>query len=328
MIMRKLLTCCAFIANVALSIDYEIDIDMMAYGQALSQKNGVSNTYIGELCDIIGNIRLNDDIGVYTELISDKRCIHDRLPEVNATYIYYIFDIAGELRLGCDLPLDSTMTFLSKRTYENRSAGSYFNTEQSKFFDRYSIVDSCSMLKISWISPTYRGIRLAISYAPDSSICRGKYRYSPVKHLACIGLSYERGLSENVNIGLSVIGVTGQSGSSYVRNAKSCTLEGYLSYKNWTINGRIVSDSSSLKADDKNDSSYEINAIYKHKRGSIYIGHFISHRHSITSKYYSVGLTQKIMSCEGFAEYKRILSKENNGHIVIFGVKKHIHISR
>jgi len=327
-IMRKLVTCCAFIANVALSIDYEIDIDMMVYGQVVSQKNGVSNTYIGELCDIIGNIRLNDDIGVYTELISDKRCINDRLPEVNAAYIYYIFDMAGELRFGCDVPLDSTMTLLPKKVYENRNAGSYFKIVQSACFDRYSLVDSCSTLKISWISPTYRGIRLAISYAPDSSICRGKYRYSPVKHLACIGLSYERGISENVNVGLSVVGVAGQSVASGVRNAKSCTLEGYISYKNWTINGRIVSDFSSLKADDKNDTSHEMNAIYQHKRGSIYIGHFISHRHSITSKCYSVGFTQKIMSCEGFAEYKRVLSKDNNGHSVIFGVKKHIHISR
>lgn len=326
--MRKLLTCCAFITNVALSIDYEIDIDIMAYGQVISQKNGVSNTYMGELCDIIGNIRLNDDIGAYTELVSDKRCIHDRLPEINAAYIYYVFDVAGELRLGCDVPLDSTMTLLPKKAYEQRSAGSYFNTVQSECFNRYSIVDSSSMLKISWISPTYGGVRLAISYAPDSSICRGKCRYSPVKHLACIGLSYEKGLSENVNVGLSVIGVTGQSGSYNARNAKSCTFEGYLSYKNLTINGRIVSDFSSLKADNKNDTSYAMNAIYKHKRGSIYVGRFISHRNSIKSKYYSIGFTQKIMSCEGFAEYKRMLSEDNNGHIVIFGVKKHIHISR
>ena len=155
-------------------IEYEGSVEVGAYGVSISQKNGVNNTYLGSLIDAILDVRLNEDFGVYTNIVADKRCIYDRLSEVNAAYLYYVFDIAGELHIGHDKPIDNYIKVIEPDWFDNRTISSYFN---GAGFSRYSISDDHSAMRVMWLSPEYKGWKLAAGYVPNSSICRGKSNY-------------------------------------------------------------------------------------------------------------------------------------------------------
>ena len=305
-------------------IEYSINCDAIAIGQYLDQKDGHCNTYLGELLSITSDIRLTQDFGLNLNLVSDKRCINDKLTEINAAYLYYIFDMLGEVHLGNDKPIDQYIKSIDEDVCENRSISSYFNCPYDSF-SKYTIVDDHSALRLMWLSPTFNGFKIGLSYIPNSSICRGiSKRYA--KNLISLGISYEGG-QDNVTYGLSSIGYLGKAYESTLRNIKALACEGVIGYKNIALSGRTIFDGSSLQRLEQNnfDTTYMVDLSYTVRNTKLSIGHIVSHRTSEsfeTAKAYTASVQHKIGRYNLFTQYKRLYSKNNNGHIITFGISR------
>lgn len=305
-------------------IEYEGSVEVGAYGVSISQKNGVNNTYLGSLIDAILDVRLNEDFGVYTNIVADKRCIYDRLSEVNAAYLYYVFDIAGELHIGHDKPIDNYIKVIEPDWFDNRTISSYFN---GAGFSRYSISDDHSAMRVMWLSPEYKGWKLAAGYVPNSSVCRGKSNYY-TRDLVNIGLSYSGAVNEDCKYGFAILSHFGRSYDDGYHGVKSFSIEGNLSYRQFSVNGRLVNDLSSLHKilSKKHDTCGEVNFVYKMGQFSLNCGYFWSHRQlsdgqNSFSKSYSIGGKYVYKEYEIFGKYRKIFTAGNDGQIFMVGVK-------
>lgn len=302
-------------------LDYSIHVDIVAMGQYIDQKNGLCNTYIGELLNITSDIRFNDDFGLNINVVSDKRCINDRLPEINTAYLYYVFDMLGEIHIGHDRPIDQYINSIDQNVFENRSISSYFNCPV-EIFSKYSIADDHSALRATWLSPTVNGFKLGLSYIPNSSVCRGISKHY-TRDLIGFGASYEGG-RDSFKYGASAIQYFARAYNANTRSVQATWCEGFVGYKGLTLSGRIIFDGNSLQqlSQDRPSTTYGLDISYTKKNTTFLVGHTISHKYNETFRAYTTSIQQKIGNNTLFTQYKHLHSKNNKGHIIMIGMSR------
>lgn len=307
------------IAGTLRSYGVECDIDLDFITHSVSSSEDI---HVGGMIDAGINLRFNEDLGLFTNVLIDKRCIDDRLPEIGAVYFYNVFDYAGELRVGFDKPSDEYLHAIDKKWFENRL---YTYSTQGSRLSKYTRVDDHSTLRITWISPTIKGIKLLCSYIPNSSVCRGKYSYY-AKNVVTFGASYDGGLNDKLSFGGSGVLFLGQSYSNDYHHLKSFVIEGYLRYANFTVNNRFVHNGTStqLLNSDKSDHSYEVNLIYSKNALQVGIGHCVLHRLSDVSKIYNICLEYKFKRCDTYVEIKNIRTASRRWNSFSFGIRKRV----
>ncbi len=316
------------ISNVILAVEYETDVDVSLIATYVKQSNNINNSYISELIRLNFDARFNDDFGCATNIVSDKRQINDKLTELNNLYGYYIFDKAGEIHFGHDRPIDQYIRVMEDNSIiENRNISGYLKLRSSILFNKYSIVDDHSCLKIMWMTPTFNGYKFGVSYAPNTSLCRG-ISETYTKDLISIGAMHNGIFFNKVPFGTSIIGYIGKSFHKKQHNVKSVMCEFYIKYHQLSINNRIVIDNSSLQSLDINnlDALYYSNIQYTIKKLKLSLGYLTSCKtvavNRFRSKAYTASILYKANKFDTFINFKHLHTKETTGNSFSIGITK------
>ena len=162
---------------------------------------------------------------------------------------------------------------------------------------------------------------------PKSSICRGKSNYY-VRDLVNFGLSYSGGINEDWKYGFAILSHFGRSYNNGCHGVKSFSIEGDLSYRQISVNGRLVNDLSSLHKilSKKHDTCGEVNIVYNAGQFSLSGGYFWSNRQlpdgqNSFSRSYNFGAKYLYKKYEIFGKYRKLFTSGNNGQIFMLGVK-------
>ncbi len=286
------------------------------------------NLYCEFLADVIADYRVynrgDHTGGILCEFKLDKSVEKNfRKSELYRSYIYYIFDYIGEIRIGNDrdaIFYSSIIDGVNDLYGINRlQRYSYLSRNDTGKLDNYFLNPWNDIsTKFLWISPLIRGWKLALSYSPDSNRMHF-YDYKETinsKNVLSGVCSYERGATSGLNYKFLAGGKVGRHRKKDVRPLNSYLFGGGIGYKNISFEFNYINNKKSFTS--LNDTLGDSGRIYKYKISCnfgdhvVYLGYVFRKKTNNLSKNNQISIKKVGFECcvnhllTFLCEYRRV----------------------
>lgn len=298
--------------NLLENLSFELDIETQIFGGLYSIKN--KNKYISFMLDILSDFKILKNgvhnCGLVTNFILDRTIEKsNRKPEFYKSYIYYIFDYFGEIRIGNERDaiyfsqaIDGINDNLEFNSKHSKYIFPRLKNNQDFYSNLYPVGDNDIATKILWISPKIFGWKASFSYTPDSDKCHffDKNEKFLSKNVFSGTLSYDRGDDDGFRYSMLVGGYLGKSKINN-KNINSYLLGLGIGYKKFDANLNYINNKKSLCSLDGKDDAGKIikySLSYNFGKLKIFGGGAISRKYGYTHE--KMKLNMKKIGCEYF----------------------------
>lgn len=291
--------------NLFDDLSFECDVTVEANGNLIGRSNKAvqpssnDNEYAEGILDVTSDFKIlkNDDHtgGIVLNFVLDKVVDkYKKRPELYKSYLYYIFDYIGEIRIGNDRNglfygpiIDGAFDNVGHNDLKNSSVISSALTDEYRF-DKYCVGEDGIATKILWISPLVSGWKSSISFTPDadkihffSTNDKGR-----MKNIFSGVISYTKGDEDGFNWMACIGGNIGKSKKNF-RSINSYLLGFGAGYKRFSADFNYINNKKSLASFDNNSDhghGYKCNLLYKFDKFKIFCGGFWSQKRSSSAE--------------------------------------------